>query len=199
MQQAFLLNESLAEYDLIVTAEYFIGFAIGLRLQLSGVRTPYVLWGMNQSRRLLTQPGAAQLARWAFNRCDAIITHSRKEIEQFSRIHQIRPERFHFEPWGYDLPAAHNTPFPAQRRPYVCLIGRNNRDLDGYAQAVQQAGVHGVLICGDLPPEHKIGSKPADCKCSKNCRSHSVSAASETPPPTSSCSKTTAGGRDTSR
>jgi hypothetical protein len=40
--------------------------------------------------------------------------------------------------------------FSARQTPYICLIGRNNRDLATFAQAIQRSGYPGVAVVSKL-------------------------------------------------
>jgi glycosyltransferase involved in cell wall biosynthesis len=155
IKAAMLTPHSLQQVDLIISSEYYLSVGVNLRLLLTGCKTPHVVWGLNQSRKLLRPPGLRWLVNRVFNRADRVVTHSREESLLFQHLHQIPASKFSFAPWGYDLPPIDATPFLAEARPYVCLVGRNNRDLDTFTAAVQKAGVHGVIITSSLPADRR--------------------------------------------
>jgi glycosyltransferase involved in cell wall biosynthesis len=64
----------------------------------------------------------------------------------FSDIHAIPPGRFYFSMWGFDLPPITPAQFSAWPRPYVCLVGRNNRDIDSFVEALTGMPIDGILI-----------------------------------------------------
>ncbi len=148
---ALFLPRRLAHYDLIVTAEYFEAAGINLRLLLTFNRARHLTWGLNQSRKLLTHWLVKPVADWMFRRTDAIVVHSNREIELFLSLHGLRRERFNFVHWGFDSPSVDATVFSDGRSPYVCLVGRNNRDLLTFAKGLEGTGVHGVVIADDIP------------------------------------------------
>lgn len=147
-----LIVPDLNEYDLIVSSEYFIGFGINLHLRLSGANTPHIVWGMNQSRRALDMQATKRFVSWVFNRSTRIIVHSRHESQLFSSLHDIAEDKFRFVHWGFDLPQIRPGKYSdTERRPYVCLIGRNNRDVATFCAGLQGTGIQGIVITSGLP------------------------------------------------
>lgn len=139
----------LADYDVVAAVEYYLIWALCLRLMLTK-RPKVAALTFNQSRRLLLT-GFRPLD-WLLNRIwrrsSLFLVHSQDEAALFARVHDIPAERFVFSHWGYDLPAhdLKKTKLPAE--PYVAMIGRNNRDLATFCSAVERAGVKGVLVTG---------------------------------------------------
>ncbi len=153
--QAFKQSGDLSRFDLVVTSEYYLSVGVNLRLLMGGHSTQHIIWGLNQSRRLLKAPGLNGLIDRVFQRANRVVTHSREEQRMFERIHRIAPSRFRFSPWGFDLPTPDAKPFAARKHPYVCLIGRNNRDLPTFVEAAVKAGLHPVVVSSTLPDPEK--------------------------------------------
>ena len=148
---ALFIPRRLGRYDLVVTAEYFEAAGMNLRLLLTLCRTRHVVWGLNQSRKTLTQKFVKPIADRLFRRSDAIVVHSTREIDLFCDMHGLDRARFDFVHWGFDMPAVTPTAFSDGRAPYVCLIGRNNRDLLTFAKGLEGTGVNGVVIADEIP------------------------------------------------
>lgn len=138
------------QVDLIISSEYYLALGVNAWLKMSGLRTPHIVWGLNQSRQLMTQPLLHPLANRLFARSTLIVTHSLAERTLFQRLHCIPAQKFRFVRWGFDLPAVSDQPF-SSTKPYVCLVGRNNRDIETFAQACQRAGLRGEVISSPLP------------------------------------------------
>ena len=187
LARALRLRNKLSNYDFIMTSEYFASFGVNLRLLLTFSKTKHVTIGLNQSRRLLRtgfRP-VDKLIELVFQRTDLIVVHSRREAELFNRIHGIPPNRFYFSLWGYDLPTTAATRFSAWPKRYVCLVGRNNRDIDTFIGAVAGTDIDGVVItsafqnapAGPLPPNiHLFRDLPLDetLDCIKNAAANVV-------------------------
>ncbi|WP_108395441.1 glycosyltransferase [Devosia submarina] len=134
--------------DIVVSTEYRRSFLVNLALILSGSNAPHVVIGMNLSARPITS-GYSMLQKkidWVFARSSTIVVHSTREAELFAALHKLPIDRFVFSHWGYDLPVSESTRFAAVAKPYACMIGRNNRDLETFAKAVRLAGIRGIAV-----------------------------------------------------
>ena len=134
--------------DIVVSSEYRRSFLVNLALLLTFSRAPHLVLGMNLSAQSITSRRAVlqRLIDRVFARSSAIVVHSLKEAELFAALHHLPVDRFVFSHWGYDLPPSEGTRFAAAQKPYFCMIGRNNRDLETFAEAVRLAGVRGIAV-----------------------------------------------------
>ncbi len=151
MLAALFVRRRLGRYDVVVTAEYFEAAGMNLRLLLTFSRTRHVIWGLNQSRKALVQKFVKPVADRLFRRADAVVVHSTREIDLFCDLHGLDRARFNFVHWGFDMPAIAPTAFANGRAPYLCLIGRNNRDLLTFAKGLEGTGLGGVVIADEIP------------------------------------------------
>jgi len=145
------LGSRVRNYDLIVANEYSTAFGLGLLANLFWARPRMVVVGLNLSRRPFKfgfQPLQTVVDR-AFKRYDAIVVHSSPEIASFTGLHKLDRSRFRVVPWGFDLPAYEHAEAPALPSPYVCVIGRNNRDFETAAAGLEGTGVAGVFVGAD--------------------------------------------------
>jgi len=150
--KTLFLPSPLKKYDVIVTTEYYLSFFLNIRLLLTGCKAKHVVWGLNQSRRLLVfrYNFINKIVNYIFNRTNAIITHSKREKKLFSNIHGVSPGKFKFVHWGYDLPLLSDSKYVNFDGDYICMIGRNNRDWKAFANAVASLGVMGVAVCSNV-------------------------------------------------
>lgn len=134
--------------DIIICSEYRRSFFVNLFLIIMSKRSRHVVFGMNLSARpIVFQCDLLnKFINRIFNRSSKIVVHSVYEAKLFSELHNLPMSRFVFSHWGYDLPAVESGRFQYVEKPFVCMIGRNNRDLDTFANAVKLAGVCGVAI-----------------------------------------------------
>lgn len=136
------------DYDIIVTTEYFLAFAINLRLFFFGKKVKHIVYGLNQSARLLRFSNA-WINQWVnriFNKTDCVVTHSRAEMELFHQVHAIDKHKFIFSHWGFDLPDIQDDMFSSKSKPYLSFVGRNNRDIKTFCEAIKTLDVEGVVI-----------------------------------------------------
>lgn len=145
------IKENLLEYDIVITTEYYTTFAINLKLKLLGAKADHIkhiAYGFNRSRRAL-KSGIGFIDRFidaVFARSDMVLTFSRFEQSLFVKEHNLNPEKFFSTHWAYALPEISATEFSSRRRPYVCMIGRNNRDFRSFVDAVKDMDLDGVII-----------------------------------------------------
>jgi glycosyltransferase involved in cell wall biosynthesis len=135
------------DYDAILTTEYTLAYAAGFRSWLSRSRTPVIVIGLNLSGSAIAT-GLSPVDRMIdapFRRLALSVMHSRHEMALFREKHGLDPARMAFALWGFDLPRIESRRFEGAP-PYVCLIGRNNRDFRTFCRAVEKAGAHGVII-----------------------------------------------------
>jgi glycosyltransferase involved in cell wall biosynthesis len=186
LARAFWLPKRISGYDFVITSEYFASFAVNLRLLVTRARTRHVTIGLNQSRSLL-KTGAGWidgLINAVFRRTDLIVVHSRREAELFAAIHRIPREKFLFSLWGFDLPEIKPSQFSQWPRRYVCLVGRNNRDIPTFMTAVTELDIDGIIITsrhhmppGKLPPNiHVFCDLPMDetLDCIRNAAANAL-------------------------
>lgn len=147
--KALFIPRRFGQFDAVMTSEYFSSFAINFRLLATLCPTPHITVGLNQSRQLLKSGHAAidGAINRIFGRGDLYIMHSRKELDLFNRIHHLNLEKLMFSHWGFDHPGVGSDTFRTWPRPYVCLVGRNNRDVDLFCQVCRQLDCDGVIVC----------------------------------------------------
>ena len=146
--RAALIGRRLKQYDVIITSEYFASFAVNLRLALTFCWTKHATIGLNRSRRVL-KTGLSlidKVINRIFCRGDLFFVHSRHEISLFSDLHQIPAEKFCFLLWGFDVPKIENDQFDKRPKKYICMIGRNNRDIETFCQAADGLDVDAILV-----------------------------------------------------
>ena len=137
----------LKSYDVVAASEYYLTWALCLRLLLRRSGPKLVALSFNQSSDRVASTGLKlvdKLLNLVWRRVSIFVVHSREEARLFEKLHDIPAERFVFSHWGYDLP--HFERHSTDSGHYVTMVGRNNRDLATFCEAVQRAGTRGVLI-----------------------------------------------------
>lgn len=147
----FWKPKNINNYDLVVSVGigYCIAFAVALRLKLLKNKPKHLAYSFVQTRRLFKTrfKFINNIINNIFNRCDKFITHSNIERKLLSEAHNLPIDKFHFMHWGHDLPKIYDTEFSKRNKPYVCMIGRVNRDFHSFSEAIKGLDVDGVIIC----------------------------------------------------
>lgn len=157
------LGPRVRDYDLIVANEYSTAIGLGLLAVLCRAKARMVVVGLNLSRRpfkFAFQP-LQKLVDRALGRYDAIVVHSSPEVASFVALHKLDRSRFQVIPWGFDLPAYEQAVLPDLPSPYICVVGRNNRDFETVALGLKGTGVAGVFVGADKSLE----SDQPDIRC----------------------------------
>jgi glycosyltransferase involved in cell wall biosynthesis len=149
------LGPRVRNYDLIVANEYSTAVGLGLLAVLFKARARMVVLSLNLSRRpfRFRIPAVQRIFDSALRRYDAIVVHSAPEIDSFVELHKLDRSRFQVIPWGFDLPAYEQAEVPQLPSPYVCVVGRNNRDFETVAAGLAGTGVGGVFVGADKSAE----------------------------------------------
>ena len=134
--------------DIVVSTEYRRAFLVNLALLLAFSRAPHVVLGMNLSARPITSRHRVlqRIIDRIFARSTTVVVHSTKEAELFGALHGLAAGKFAFCHWGFDIPAEDSARFDNAEKPYTCMIGRNNRDVETYAEASRLSGVRGIAV-----------------------------------------------------
>lgn len=138
-----------ADYSAVITSEYARLTGLALRRAMMRSDCPIGIIGMNQSSKLM-RTGFIPADRFidrALQSVDIAIVHSQPERDLWINNHGMNPARMPFAHWGFDRPDVQSTRFSQSTdTPYVCMIGRNNRDFQTFCDAVAAAGLRGIII-----------------------------------------------------
>jgi len=158
-------RRDLSSYDVVAASEYFLTWALCLRLPFSRTKAKAVALTFNQSSRRLVRTGFrpidAILNRF-WRRISLFLVHSRAEARLFAEVHDIPANRFVFSYWGYDLPDFSRAKVKVPDEPYVTMIGRNNRDLATLYAAAERSGVAAVVITAGYMADRYPVEPPAN-------------------------------------
>lgn len=136
-------------HDVVATHGPWIVLFTAVFMRLLGCRRPILAFTFNHGNGIFFSGPFRRLARFALPHVSMFVTHSTYEREIYSKAYNIPPEKIAFTHWAVAAPLRKNdvVPYLPPDEPFVCCIGRNNRNLPLFLEAVEQAGVHAVLIC----------------------------------------------------
>lgn len=155
-----------SSYDMVAANEYFLTWAICVRLIGTRRKPKVATTSFNQSRRLLLTGFKAidRLLNRVWRPVSMFLVHSKAEARLFAKLHDIPAERFVFSHWGYDLPSRQAQDESLPQTPYVSMVGRNNRDIATFCAAVDRANVGGVVITAGYMLDRYQGKVPANVR-----------------------------------
>lgn len=145
--RALFTKYKLSDYDVVVTSEFYVALATCLRLVFSGSNVRHVIIGLNQSSYIPTKGILRAIVTKLFEKVNAVVVHSILERKMFSELYSIPLGKITFLHWGFDLPSVNSVKFDTMSRPYIALIGRNNRDVSFFINAMSRIeGLDGIVI-----------------------------------------------------
>lgn len=136
-------------HDLLITHGPWLTLFTAAFTRLFRVRTPHFAFTFNHGNGLFFTGIFLRLAYFALPTVSRFVTHSTAETQMLAEKYKQPSSNFLFTHWAARCP-------PRGRRaldyldfdePFVCCIGRNNRDLGTFIEAVRNSGVRAVLIC----------------------------------------------------
>ena len=133
------------QHDVIVTHGPWLTLFTAFFLKIFMVRRPHLAFTFNHGNGIFFEGLMLRLARWVLPTVDYFVTHSTYECALLSEKYGIPIERMQFTHWAVDYPDQHAAILGDE--PYVCCIGRNNRDFPSFIEALEQTGVKGVIVC----------------------------------------------------
>lgn len=113
------------------------------------MRRPHLAFTFNHGNGIFFS-GLFRILAWiVLPSVRAFITHSNYERELFSKIYRIPLNRMVFAYWAVGAPTRNldEVHYIKHGDQFVCCIGRNNRDLYTFVEAIRKTRVNGILIC----------------------------------------------------
>lgn len=77
------------------------------------------------------------------------VTYSQEERKIYSKKYKIPLDRIAFTHWAVSMPDKIESyhPLLKEGEPYICTIGRNNRDLDTFIESVNDLEIKIIIVC----------------------------------------------------
>ena len=143
-------------------------------LRLLRIDRPLLAFTFNHGNGRFFSGPFLTLARRVLPSVAAFVTHSEYERQIFVRLYRIPEERIHFTHWAVAPPEINPDASQSlgQDSGFVCCIGRNNRDLPTFIEAVRRSAIPGIIVCGagqiadgDLPSNLTVLTDIPKAKC----------------------------------
>ncbi|MFV0359683.1 glycosyltransferase family 4 protein [Tropicimonas sp.] len=142
-------------HDVVITHGPWLTLFTAAFLRLLRIRRPHLAFTFNHGNGLFFSGPYLGLARRVLPSVDAFVTHSSYERDLLSLKYDIPIGKLHFTHWAIAAPerGRNRVDYVAREDDYACCIGRNNRDIPTFLEAVRRSGVRAVLICGERDAE----------------------------------------------
>lgn len=143
-------------HDVVITHHPYMTFYLALALRLVGVRRPHHAFSFNHGNGRFFRGVLRTLATRAFRDVSGFVVYSQQEKRIYGDYYGIPADRFSFCHWAVQPPDVSGPP-PACLEglgPFVCSMGRNNRDFESFVEAVADLGIPAVIVSktGRLDP-----------------------------------------------
>lgn len=138
------------ESDVIISHHPYMSFYLSLALKLFGVNKPHYAFSFNHGNGRFFHGAMKRLAVHLFSNIDGFVVFSEAEKLMYSKYYQIPIEKFSFVHWAVNSPKITNKKLPkyiATSKPYICCMGRNNRDFDSLIKAVRSLDISAIIVC----------------------------------------------------
>jgi len=140
-------------------------FWVAFWMHVRGVRKPHFAWGLNHGNQRFFRGFYLWAARRVFREVDYFTVLSLDERDLFNKLYGIPEDKLLFRHWATAVPEV-SEPLPEHLRalqPYICCIGRNNRDFETMFDAVRGLPVSLIVVCPtyalrafDVPDNAKV-------------------------------------------
>lgn len=140
---------SARNHDVVTTQGPWVALFTSAFMRVIRVRKPFLAFTFNHGNGIFFTGIFLRLARWALPLVDVFVTHSSYERRLLSEKYGIPIEKILFTHWAVAPPKTgrDKVNYVTREDNFVCCIGRNNRDLKTFLDAVRKTGVRAVLIC----------------------------------------------------
>jgi glycosyltransferase involved in cell wall biosynthesis len=143
-------------HDLLITHHPYMTFYLALALKLARVAMPHYAFSFNHGNGRFFRGLMRKLAVEAFREVRGFVVYSQQEKRIYGDYYRIPRERFSFSHWAVQPPdvGGEQPAYLERLGPYVCCMGRNNRDFELFLEAVRELGVPAVVVSktGRLDP-----------------------------------------------
>lgn len=143
-------------HDVVITHHPYMTFYLALAMRLARVERPHHAFSFNHGNGRFFRGVLRRLAVSAFRDVRGFVVYSQQEKRIYGDYYGIPADRFSFAHWAVKPPDVSGPP-PAcldGLGPFVCSMGRNNRDFELFIEAVGELGIPAVIVSrtGRLDP-----------------------------------------------
>jgi glycosyltransferase involved in cell wall biosynthesis len=136
-------------FDLVVTHHAQMSLCMAFWMKLFNIRIKHLAYGFNHGDGRFFEGLHGTMAKWAFKDMWGVVVYSIQERELYSERYGIPQNKFSFVHWAVDDPSLDQAWLQATQRlnPYVCSMGRNNRDWGLLMNTAKDIACDFIVVC----------------------------------------------------
>lgn len=146
---AWKMTRRAAAFDLVVSHHPYMTLWIAAALRARGIATPHVAFSFNHGNKRFFDGAALWIAKRVLPSVSLFNVLSHGERALFETLYDIPLSKIRFSHWAVHPPKLVG-PLPDEYvafQPYVCAMGRNNRDFDTLLRATESLPINVVIVC----------------------------------------------------
>ncbi len=137
------------DFDLVASHHPYMTLWTAAALRAKRLSTPHYAFSFNHGNKRFFSGPLLWLARRVLPHVRLFNVLSSGERDLFHRLYGIPLDRLRFSHWAVQPPKI-DEPLPreyADFQPYICAMGRNNRDFPTFLKATEGLPVNVVVVC----------------------------------------------------
>jgi len=157
LYESLKVAKTCKDFDMIVSHHPYMSLYLAIALGVLRIKKPHYSFTFNHGNGRFFRGILLFFAKHFFQRINGFVVYSEQEKSIYSRYYDIPMSKMSFVHWAVNAPVIKsNIPeYIVQHKPYVCCIGRNNRDLATFIEAVRQLGINSIIVCSKGQVEEK--------------------------------------------
>lgn len=160
--RALKVSPEIKKYDIVISHAPYMSFYLALVIYIFRIKTRHHAFSFNHGNGRFFRGLMRWIAIKVFRSIEGFVVYSEKEKFIYSEYYGIPYQKFSFTHWATEFPSCtppENLPkHILEQQPYICCMGRNNRDFGLFIDAVTQLNLQAIIVakkgqiaCNQLP------------------------------------------------
>lgn len=134
--------------DVLITHHPYMTFYVALALKVFGVKKKHHAFSFNHGNGRFFRGLMRTMATRLFADVDAFVVYSEYEKKIYSEYYNVPIEKFSFVHWAVQSPdvSGIKPDYIDAKKPYICCMGRNNRDFDLFVDVVSGLNLPAIIV-----------------------------------------------------
>ncbi len=148
--RALKVAPEIKKYDMVISHAPYMSFYLALIIYIFRIRTRHHAFSFNHGNGRFFRGLMKSVAIKILQQVEGFVVYSEQEKTIYSDYYKIPYHKFSFTHWATKFPVrwkdSELPDYITKHRPFICCMGRNNRDFDLFIQAVSELGVMAVIV-----------------------------------------------------